>query len=1104
MRLRLLGKPQFLDPATGTWRDLSRKAAALLARLAMDGALSRETLAAQLWPDAQGDKPRGSLRGLLRDLRLLTGVELVQGGETLELDPGVEHDLTLQAGPAADLPCGVLLAAHEFTELDDFSEWLVSARERLSVRLQRVLREEVTALESLGHLAEATSAAERLLEAEPLDESTHRTLMRLHCQRGNRAGALAAYGHCQQVLAAALQIQPSPPTRALATLIEAGEPLPTTPARRTEPSTLQPPQLVARELECQAIEEAWRSGHAVWLEGEAGIGKSQLLRHFAAGAGGVVLVSAVEGEGETPYGLFARVLLSLLEFTSPRLDATTRGELARLRPEFGPAATRPASTQRLAEAFAQALHAWHAGGLSTLLLDDLHWADTASTKMLVDAAAASSQLRWMIGSRPLAPAFDAAGSDAQRWFKLTLLPLDKLGVEKWLHALPACPADVVAWAGPLAAHSRGNALLLIEAMRAMRINDIWQRGLAPEAAHWPVNPSLETLLPTRLAQLAGPGLHLAQLVALSGAAFSHALALQVLKLNAFELATLWAELENQGVLQGDTLAHDTLRSPLVARVPPALLRELHSRIAEAAAQVGAEAAEVARHWCRAQNWAQAAACFDIAARRARALGARTSEYRLWEQAAECHERLGKSGAAFSARNEAFDALLAAASIDHASAAAQALLSEAESPGQQLDAALAMARACATAYRHADALAHAHRAVDLAISLPEDGRLLRARLLACAALVTTGHQAQALQQIEANRAAVLASADPKLELDFHSTRGYVCAWASRFETSIAAYTRALELAEWLDDCAEVTVITSNLVMGLVRRGDCVAALEIAQKGVAWRLRMGEAEGAGLAMSQQILAMLLIRMARHDQALVAAEAALGSLRAAPWRLRSTCETTLATVWLSLGRCDLARASLTPWPADAAPAGRVARTLAETAIDAAQGLPTWVALQAARQLAQAGGDAETTLWVVELRLAALADPESAITTCREIAHRAATGGVLSVEQTAWLREADALHRCGNVVAAAERLSPVLARLAHCVPIDIPMAEVWCLAARIFGAAGHEIELSEVLRRGSEWLREEALPHVPPAHRRSFLKESPYVAELVARISNAVGDFD
>ena len=74
-RLQLLAAPALVRP-DATVVPLERKDAALLALLAFDGPTSRSRAAALLWPDADADKARNSLRQRLFRLRRAAGTDL--------------------------------------------------------------------------------------------------------------------------------------------------------------------------------------------------------------------------------------------------------------------------------------------------------------------------------------------------------------------------------------------------------------------------------------------------------------------------------------------------------------------------------------------------------------------------------------------------------------------------------------------------------------------------------------------------------------------------------------------------------------------------------------------------------------------------------------------------------------------------------------------------------------------------------------------------------------------------------------------------------------------------------------------------------------------
>ena len=100
----------------------------------------------------------------------------------------------------------------------------------------------------------------------------------------------------------------------------------------------------------------WSGGaaQAVELVGPAGIGKTRLLAELgerAESRGHLVLVgSGAELERELPFWVFVDALDEYLEGIEPRrlerLDADTRGELAKLLPSFSTAGGPPGAAPR--------------------------------------------------------------------------------------------------------------------------------------------------------------------------------------------------------------------------------------------------------------------------------------------------------------------------------------------------------------------------------------------------------------------------------------------------------------------------------------------------------------------------------------------------------------------------------------------------------------------------------------------------------------------------------------------------------------------------------------------------------------------------------------
>ena len=159
-------------------------------------------------------------------------------------------------------------------------------------------------------------------------------------------------------------------------------------------------QLVGRAEELgsfeQALEEVDLGGAgAIQLVGEPGIGKSRLLAEFAARAdakGRLVLAgSASELERDLPFAVFVDALDEYLRGLDPsrldQLDEDVLAELAHVFPSLSGRATAPVlalqheryRTHRAVRALFELLAKTRP---LILMLDDFHWADSASIELL--------------------------------------------------------------------------------------------------------------------------------------------------------------------------------------------------------------------------------------------------------------------------------------------------------------------------------------------------------------------------------------------------------------------------------------------------------------------------------------------------------------------------------------------------------------------------------------------------------------------------------------------------------------------------------------------------------------------------------------------------
>jgi DNA-binding SARP family transcriptional activator len=199
--------------------DLPRGAQRLIAHLSLCGRPGRSAVAGQLWPDVPEEHAHGSLRSALwRVQKSVPGLVDVSGG-ALQLAPGVRVDVrefTDWAQRILDpqaLVDGILMPEVGLRgELLPgwYDDWVLLARERLRQLKLYALEVLADKLACAGRHGEAVQAAYAAVGTEPLRESAHRAVVRVHLAEGNIAEALRAYETFRDLLAHELGVSPSP------------------------------------------------------------------------------------------------------------------------------------------------------------------------------------------------------------------------------------------------------------------------------------------------------------------------------------------------------------------------------------------------------------------------------------------------------------------------------------------------------------------------------------------------------------------------------------------------------------------------------------------------------------------------------------------------------------------------------------------------------------------------------------------------------------------------------------------------------------------------------------------------------------------------------
>jgi len=233
LNLELLGDFR-LRTESGTLVTISaRKSQAMLAYLAVKPGqlVSRDKMAGLLWSSTAPEQARQSLRQTLSTMRReLAAVSsqkiLVEEGDFLSLDAALVHcdvvefeSLVMTGTPEALDPAtrmygGDFLDGFQIDE-ERFDQWVLAERDRLHRMALRAHASLVEQLTRASALDEAIAAAQQSLRIDPLQESMHRTLMRLYLQSGDLLNALQQYDSCAKLLRRELDLEPDAETRAL-------------------------------------------------------------------------------------------------------------------------------------------------------------------------------------------------------------------------------------------------------------------------------------------------------------------------------------------------------------------------------------------------------------------------------------------------------------------------------------------------------------------------------------------------------------------------------------------------------------------------------------------------------------------------------------------------------------------------------------------------------------------------------------------------------------------------------------------------------------------------------------------------------------------------
>jgi predicted ATPase/DNA-binding SARP family transcriptional activator len=535
---------------------------------------------------------------------------------------------------------------------DVYDDWVVAERERLRALFLSIATESLERHRSRREFPAAIACAKRILVADPWREDTLRALLAARYESGDSAGALAEYDQFARRLRDELATGPMPETIAIRQAIVRNDALPGAPAfappaerehvRRAVP--LLP--FVGRRRELADLHALWGraargAGTFVLLAGEAGVGKTRLTAELArtvAVEGGRVFVGTTAATEAMPYQAIVEALRSGLPLLLARPPAPARrAALARVLPELADADAHDAAllekapeteTARIYDALAHAVRALASPRPLLLVLEDVHWAGSATLEALGAVVRSLTRAPVLIvatcreeetpADHPLRMLLRSLRS-VRNVEELSLARLGEDDVADLVAHVDGLRERGATLVRELYAHSEGNALFLNEA-----ISGVLERG----DSHGDVPAtSIDAVISGRIARLGEEAHTVAQIAAVAGTGCSVTLVREASNLPAVSVARGFDELLDRRIVReaGARAKHDyVFTHHLIARavyegIDPAFRAQRHSRIArvletEYRAGIAIPAREIARHHERADETAECAEWYLTAAR----------------------------------------------------------------------------------------------------------------------------------------------------------------------------------------------------------------------------------------------------------------------------------------------------------------------------------------------------------------------------------------------------------------------------------------------------------------------------------------------------------
>ncbi|NOZ72197.1 MAG: AAA family ATPase, partial [Chloroflexi bacterium] len=658
---------------------------------------SRHVLAGMFWGDMPQDRAQRNLSTTLWRLRRILPSRYLLADEnalafntdepywldTEQFERELDQAKGDEGAVVAHLQTAIRLYRGDFLQ-GLYDDWLLVETERLRLSYQQALQRLFGYYKSHEQLDQALEIGQQLLALDPLREDIHLGMMEIYHQLGQRSAALAQYQRCRDILQKELAVEPLPETKALyqtllATAARGGRSVlvPPAPAQtailpRTPFDDFGQAPWVGREQELRLITQRLErlqdgSGGMILVGGEAGVGKTRLAEratHLAQTAGLTTLWGVCPDLQEPPpYQGLSEILqkgLAELDIEAAATPPSWLRELAFLLPDLRqrfyryrvstPDPDDALSRSRLLAAIWHLLGSIAAQSPCLLVLDDIHWADTATLEALryLLPHLRNVPILFLLTFRPEelpgrpTVAQTLLALEANRLStRLNLPPLTATETEQLLQRALGLSSPHPILAQLVYSETEGNPFFIGEILKALVEEKLlyldpehgwrtpWDQDATGSSSNQappslPLPSGIRRLVEHRLARLSQPAQRILAQLAVLGREIDYDVLFHVCDVGEEELLAATDALLHRHLLvetkEGVRFSHDKIRQTVYKNLSRPRRRQLHRRAGETLASIAPDRVEeLAHHFHQAHDHARTLDYALAAGERARRL-----------------------------------------------------------------------------------------------------------------------------------------------------------------------------------------------------------------------------------------------------------------------------------------------------------------------------------------------------------------------------------------------------------------------------------------------------------------------------------------------------